>query len=200
MPWTEFDSANNTGHFFPIELAEKYQGEAITVTGAKTKTAEDRYWVLRVENSKNNTFEFTAGGEKLFNLDFGGAIPTGEKAFDPTKKDFGSYGKWTDYCDENLQIKWNGVKGTVTGKIKHHDAISDGKVKAGNHFPLGLAAYYFDGVPKTITVGSGKPKTVKDKDIICDVSAKPASIKVGYNGVTVLELDLSGAEIEAAGS
>lgn len=128
-------------------------------------------------------------------MNFEDVAPKGEQAIDPSKKDFGRFGKWEDYCDTNLSVQWNGVKGTVTGKVKHHDQI--GTVKAGNHFPLGLAEYYFDGIPKTITIGQGKPKNITDKDIICDIS-KAKTIKVEYNDAVILELDFSGAEIEPA--
>ena len=73
--WEDFDSdpENNTGHFFPIELDSKYEGEKITVIGNKQKTAADRYWVLRVENAKADKFTFKKGTETLFTLDFSGA-------------------------------------------------------------------------------------------------------------------------------
>lgn len=73
-PWTDFNAAgDNTGHFFPIELDQKYEGEKITVIGKRQKTVQDRYWVLRVENAKSNKFTFKKGDETLFTLDFSGA-------------------------------------------------------------------------------------------------------------------------------
>ncbi len=194
--WTEFDSdnSNNTGHFFPIELDEQYEGEDITVIGKSQKTVQDRMWVLRAENSNKNKFEFKHNGEAIVNLDLSNTVPMGEKAFDPDKQDFGRFGKWTDYCD-GVSIKWSGVKGTVTGTIKKHEDIEGNKVKAGTHFPLALSSYYFDGVPKTITIGSGSPKQVTDKDIICDMS-NAKTIKVEYNGVLVMYLDFNSATIQ----
>lgn len=72
-PWMDFDTANNTGHFFPIELDAKYEGEKITVIGQKQKTVADRFWVLRVENAKDQKFTFKKGTDLLFVLDFSGA-------------------------------------------------------------------------------------------------------------------------------
>lgn len=73
-PWTNFNaSGDNTGHFFPIELDAKYEGQKITVIGKRQKTAQDRFWVLRVENAKNNKFTFKQGDDVLFTLDFSGA-------------------------------------------------------------------------------------------------------------------------------
>ncbi len=195
-PWTQFntDPTDNTGHFFPIELDKKYDGEKITVIGKRQKTDASRFWVLRAENSKNGKFTFKKGSETLFVLDLSGAAPMGEQAIDPAKKDFGRFGKWEEYCD-GVSIDWDGVKGTVKGTIKHHGEI--GTVKAGNHFPLGLVAFYFDGVPKSVTIGSGSAKSITDKDIICDVS-KSKTIKVEWAGVSVLELDLTGATIASS--
>lgn len=68
--------------------------------------------------------------------------------YDQDKKNFGRFGNWDTYCDTDVSIKWNGIKGTVTGKIKHHDEIHT--VKAGYHFPLSMSSFYGDGVSKTI--------------------------------------------------
>ena len=201
-PWTAFDSKDNTGHFAPITLPADLTGTQITLSGRsggdKTVTVdEDRLLIQRIENLDGDTLTIKdgEGANTLMTVGFAGCIPQGEKAIDPNKTDFGSFGKTEDYV-KDIVIRWDGVKGFVTGTIKKHDAVgTDGKVKAGYHYPLGLAAYYFDGTPKTVTIGEGKPKNVTDKDIICDVS-KGKTIKIGYNGKTVLELDLNGATFE----
>lgn len=73
-PWTDFSAdGDNTGHFFPIELDQKYEGKKITVIGKRQKTVQDRFWVLRVENAKSNKFTFKQGDDVLFTLDFSGA-------------------------------------------------------------------------------------------------------------------------------
>lgn len=71
--WEDFssDSSENTGHFFPLELDEKYEGEEITAIGKKTTKAHDRYWVLKVE--KSSKFTFKKGEKTLFTLDFSDA-------------------------------------------------------------------------------------------------------------------------------
>lgn len=69
-PWTDFSLSDNTGHFFPVELDEQYEGERITAIGARQKTVTDRKWVLRVENAKSNKFTFKKGSDTLFVLDF----------------------------------------------------------------------------------------------------------------------------------
>lgn len=72
--WTGYSSTgDNTGHFFPVELDEKYKDDKITVIGAKQRSAKDRFWVLRVENAKDGakgTFTFKKASEELFTLDF----------------------------------------------------------------------------------------------------------------------------------
>lgn len=199
QPWTAYAAKDNTGHFAPTVMPAACVDQEVTVGGRKDgeKTVtidEDRLLVVRIENLQGGEMPVKMGGKPLMTVDFSGTFPKGRDAIDWDKKDFGSYGKFEDYL-EGVEVFWSGNKGTVKGTIKNHGAINGGKVKAGHHYPLALSAYYFDGVPKTVTVGDGKPKTVTDKDIICDVS-KAQAIKVEYNGVTVLELDLSQATIE----
>ena len=198
-PWKEYDSKNNTGHFVPIEMPTACVNQEITIEGRKdgNRTAtvdDDRMLVQRIENLSGNKMPVKMDGKTLMTVDFTGVIPTGKNAIDPDKKDFGGYGKMEDYV-ENISITWNGVKGKVTGTIKHHEAVGTKQVKEGWHYPLGMAEYY-DGVAKDVTVST--KKSIKDKDIICDVSTAK-TIKVEYNGNTVLELDLSGANFAEKG-
>lgn len=187
--WTDFDSNtdNNTGHFFPIELDEQYEGKKITVIGSKQKTAQDRYWVTRIENSKNGKFTFKDGSDVIADLDFSETYPVGEKAYDKTKVDFGGFGKAEDYVS-NLEITWDGPNGKATGEIKNFTGTStNGSVKSGHHFPLGLTEWYTDGIPKKVC-----GKAVKDKDIIISVESNKTPITVEYNGKTVINIDISG--------
>lgn len=72
--WQDFNPNNpeeQSGHYFPVKLAEQYTGEEITVQGAAEKKATDLWWVLRVDVTKK--FTFKAQGETLFTLDFSGA-------------------------------------------------------------------------------------------------------------------------------
>ena len=70
--WPEW-GAPDGGHFFPLELDEQYEGMEITLKGVSTpeKTAEDRMWVLQVDEAKKQgkKFTFEAEGEPIFNLD-----------------------------------------------------------------------------------------------------------------------------------
>lgn len=73
IDWVEFngvDTEEQDGHFFPLQLDERYDGKTITVIGQKTKSAVDTEWVLRVENALDNKFTFQADGETIFVLDF----------------------------------------------------------------------------------------------------------------------------------
>ena len=192
-PWTEYDSKNNTGHFVPIQTPAICKDQDITIENRKdgdrtVQVDDDLLLVVRLENLNSDKMPVKMDGKDLMTVDFSGAIPTGEDAIDPTKEDFGRFGKKADYV-EGISIEWNGVKGIVRGTIKHNEANT--KVKAGHHYPLSLCAYYGDGIQKDVIVGA-KKTTVKDKDIICDVATARA-IKVEYNGYTVLELDLSRA-------
>lgn len=62
--WTDFSNIQEeqSGHFFPVTLGEKYRGKTIKVVGEKEKTAQDTEWVLRVEDN-DSTFRFSVDGE-----------------------------------------------------------------------------------------------------------------------------------------
>lgn len=63
---------DQTGHFFPVQLDEKYRDQPITVAGnEKEKTETDLMWVLKVDNSKN--FTFKQGEDTIVTLDLTGA-------------------------------------------------------------------------------------------------------------------------------
>lgn len=74
--WTAFnesDISEQSGHFFPLKLDEKYSGKQITCTGTKTKTSQDLEWVLRVADSSSK-FTFSTDEDGTFlTLDFSGA-------------------------------------------------------------------------------------------------------------------------------
>lgn len=75
--WNEFSSAAKykNGHFFPIQLDEKYSGQEIEVDGPETKgkKASDRNWYLYVKDTQSE-FTFKCKGETLFTLNFKHAI------------------------------------------------------------------------------------------------------------------------------
>lgn len=194
-PWTEFDKTNNTGHFIPMQLPVICKNQDVTLKGRTggdrtVHIGDDLLLILRLENLTGTTATLEMNGKQLMELDFAGLIPTGEDAYDAAKEDFGRYGKKSQYVD-NLSIEWRGTKGTATGKLLKHEAIGDGKVAAGHHFPLSMSEWY-DGVAKDVTVKN--KKSIKDKDIICTIDDTKV-IEVEYNGKKVLELDLSGMVI-----
>lgn len=191
-PWTAFSKDDNTGHFLPLQLPDVCKGQKITIKGRKkgnrTATVDDDLLLIqRLENLSGTTMEIDLAGETLMKVDLTGVIPVGEKAYDAQKTDFGGFGESADYVDK-LKITWDGAKGKATGELKNFTGpSSNGSVQAGRHFPLGLSAWYADGIPKTVC---GKPIT--DKDIIVNVKSKETPITVEYNGMTVIELDISG--------
>lgn len=89
--FTDFDSSNNTGNFFPFHLGEQYKNKPITVTtcngegcsgsdNTKTKTATDCDWVVKVKQ-RNTTFKFEAEGKEIITLNFEEAgLPNGQAA------------------------------------------------------------------------------------------------------------------------
>lgn len=195
--WTEFDKSNNTGHFVPVILPSICKGEDITLKGRNDGDRKihidddnDLLMVLRLENLTGTTATVEMNDEELMVLDFTALIPVGEKAYDAAKEDFGRYGKKSQYV-KNLSIVWDGIKGIASGELLNHEAIGEGKVPAGHHFPLSMSEWY-DGIAKSVTVKN--KNTIKDKDIICGVE-DVKTIVVEYNGMKVLELDLSGMTV-----
>lgn len=194
-PWTEYSKTDNTGHFIPLMLPAICKDEDITIKGRvggdrKVHIGDDLLLVLRLENLTGTTAAVEMNDVELIKLDFTSLIPTGEAAYDAAKEDFGRYGNKSQYV-KNLSIVWDGIKGTATGELLKHVAIGDGKVPEGHHFPLSMSAWY-DGIAKNVTIKS--KKSIKDKDIICGVDEAKV-ISVEYNGVKVLELDLTGMTV-----
>ena len=72
--WKEFSNvkAEQSGHYFPVQLSDEYEGEEITVTGKGTKKATDRNWILLVKD-KTTKFTFATKDKTIFTLDFSGA-------------------------------------------------------------------------------------------------------------------------------
>lgn len=194
-PWTEYDKTNNTGHFIPTQMPVICANEDITLKGRTdgdrtVHIDEDRLLIIRLENLTGTTATVEMNGAELMKLDFTSLVPTGEEACDAAKEDFGRYGKKTDYV-RDLSISWDGIKGTATGTLLKHEIIGDGKVPAGHHFPLSMSDWY-DGVAKDVTVKNRN--SIRDKDIICGVDDAKI-ITVEYNGMKVLELDLTGMTV-----
>ena len=64
-----------SGHYFAFELDEQFEGEKVTVVGAHQKTAQDRRWVVRLDELYESSKKLTVkvAGETKFTLDFAGA-------------------------------------------------------------------------------------------------------------------------------
>ncbi len=64
-----------SGHYFAFELDEQYEGQKVTVIGAHQKTAQDRRWVIRLDELYAGSKKLTVkvAGETKFTLDFAGA-------------------------------------------------------------------------------------------------------------------------------
>ena len=69
--WEAFSSnkGEQSGHFFPVHIDDKYKGKEITCKGLTTKTANDLDWVLLVKD-KDSTFTFECEGNEILNLSF----------------------------------------------------------------------------------------------------------------------------------
>ena len=61
-----------SGHYFAFELDAQYEGEDVTVTGARRASARSRLWVVRVDELYEGTKTLTVevGGRVIFTLDF----------------------------------------------------------------------------------------------------------------------------------
>lgn len=72
--WKEFSTepSEQSGHYFPVHLDERYAGKEITCKGKKEKKANDLDWVLFVEGTES-TFTFECEGETILTLKFTGA-------------------------------------------------------------------------------------------------------------------------------
>lgn len=190
--WAEFDvEGKNTGHFIPVLLPAECVSQKITVKGRRdgdrTVTIDpDRTLVTRLENLSGLTMDIEMNGEKLCTFDFTALVPTGEKAYRLDKADFGDYGK-RDQMVEDFAITWNGTKATVTGKLKKHTATK--LPTEGYYFPVGMSDWY-DGVPKK--GGINHIKEFAEQDMVLTITALDKPAKFEYNGLTVMEFDLSG--------
>ena len=74
---TDFDGFSNRseeqkGHYFSFEVDEQYEGQKVTVIGAHQKTAQDRKWVIRLDELYAGSKKLTVkvSGETIFVLDF----------------------------------------------------------------------------------------------------------------------------------
>lgn len=78
VEWPEFSSvqAEQSGHYFPLMLDSRYEGQEITVVGAKTTTARDLNWVIRLDDlmKDGKKIVVSAEGEEILSIDFSDAV------------------------------------------------------------------------------------------------------------------------------
>ncbi len=77
VEWPEFSSvqAEQSGHYVPLMLDSRYEGQEITMVGAKTTTARSLNWVIRLDDlmKDGKTLTAKAEGEEIFVIDFSDA-------------------------------------------------------------------------------------------------------------------------------
>lgn len=152
--WTEFSKSNKaeqSGYFFPVKLADEYEGKKIKVTGTKSKKpkeAQDREWILRVADG-SITFKFETDNQEIFTLDFTPTtlqVPVGGNAVSVAMGvNWGtSCGKSEDFC-KDVSIKWDGINGAVKGTFYKSNPTQKYNI------PLKISDFYDK---KEITIGS----------------------------------------------
>ena len=74
VEWPEFSAveAEQSGHYVPLMLDSRYEGQEITMVGAKTTTARSLNWVIRLDDLMKDSKKLTAKaeGEEIFTIDF----------------------------------------------------------------------------------------------------------------------------------
>ena len=106
----------------------------------------------------------------------------------------------SDLIGDNISIKWDGVKGKVTGDIKYVEDYSDlfgEDDKAGNFFPVLLT------VPgEEIKTTNGDVVRTNaypdDNQLVAKIRQKTDHLKIEVDNREVADLDFSGAEMGAA--
>lgn len=204
--WKEFSQdGGNTGHFFPIMLAESLVGKKCTIKGRadgdRTVTIDDRLMITRIENLAEGmkpTLEFEGG--PTLSIDFSKAellLPTGRDAFDEAKADFGGFGKNTDYYDGGrLEAAWSGTRCVLKGKLKKVSQEGHDRLSAdGHYFAFGLRHEWFDG--KDVTVRLSSENTARDTDFVISVTedSKKNPLTVRCGGQLIAEFDLGALEL-----
>lgn len=110
--------------------------------------------------------------------------------------DMGGGKQASELIDGNVSISWTGVKGAVTGNIKHVDDYSTffgQDEKEGYFFPLELDASYKDK-PISVQRKNGKKKTVADTEWVLRLTDEKNTIyTIESEGTTIAELNFSSA-------
>ena len=202
------DGAPNDGHYFPTQIDKKHYGERLHAGGQVigdefvagsdfTPNAEDPYLNVRVESCTdgNKISVYSEDKTELFSIDFNEATlepPVGKNAVivPEVGKDFGRFGKASDFYDVKPKISWNGINGKVNGTIKWvSEGTAEKLTSAGNYYPLVLSDFY---VGQKNTVNG---KTAQEYEWIANVTkTKTITVKLGEKTIAVL--DFSEAEFK----
>lgn len=195
------DDVPKEGHYFPVEIDKKYYGKSLHAGGAVidgefvagddfTPSESDPYLNIRVEScTDGNKISVFDGDTKdeLFKIDFNSATlepPVGEYAvvIPETNRDFGGYGKASDFYDTKPTIAWSGVNGKVSGTFKWFAGNEQKLTTAGNYYPLVMNDFYKD---KDVTVNG---KTAHEWEWIVKLTkGKPVTVKYGKKTIAVLD-------------
>lgn len=156
--------------------------------------------ITRLENLDSARQEVWKDGKLYLTIDYTGLIPTGEKAYDAEKTDFGTCGS-VEGLTENLVMRWEGVKAKPTGRLRYigdPERVQFSGLKSnGCYFPLSLSPW-FEGTPHKVGFKE-HAETMNEttvKDIACAVTTQYATIKVTFLDVTVLEINLRSMLLE----
>ena len=190
-----------SGHFFPVQINEKYFGKDILVGGPGGKTIKptesDPYLIIRLENvtvQDKISAVVQDTGEEIFELDFSkvtrNKAPSGKDAFNPEKTDYGRYGNNDAYYDGvKVNITWRDARATVTGKLKWVKGNTFQLLpENGNYFAFSLNEW-FSG--KSVTVDNGgKIRTSVETDWVCRVDnvEKPITVKCEDTVIAIFDL------------
>lgn len=198
-PWTDYDPSDNIGHFVPIQLPKDLVGKTIKSTGITPQRDvvldEDCLIIVKMEHVDNLVFTLTLeDGTVIGTFDLTGLVPTGKDAFNSELSDFESNGTKDQYV-EDFDMGWIGIRGsTQDGSIlRKHKTL--GEVTEGNHLPITLSDFFFDGIPKQ--VGSDDMKSETAQNIFYSVTEdnKSKLIKVVYQQLTVMEISISNVKL-----
>lgn len=196
------EGEKGNGYFIPVTLAQRYDGQEITVTGVNgSQTHQDLEWLVQVRGTDTTVTFATNQSDVFLTLTFGRAgfekCPVGKAAFDAGKADYGRFGRNELYYEGgHVDIAWDGPNAEVTGKLLHVKTADAESLSAdGNYFAFALISW-FKG--KQVAVEGSKKKTEEETDWVCLVKDKSKPITVTHEGETVARFDLSSVEFAPA--
>lgn len=199
-----FEDKEKSGHFYPIKFNEKYYDKQIVISGridgdkTITPTSQDPYLILRLENFSNDPTAKVSGTEEVvFELNFSNATLPSVKVMAQTENV--GYGEKvaSDLMNADVDIKWNGTTGTVTGTFKNVTGWTQlpKEPYEGHFFAMRIDEKYLDK-PFTFIKDNEEPgSTVQNatKDemfwVLCIDKTKKFTFKSGDNVIAVLDFN-----------